>query len=67
MSEQLILDIPSFLGWSFLCVVNGMFFGCAVYALTCQILEQAGYKPVDHDAEQAKADELFARVRVRAK
>lgn len=67
MSEQIILDLPAFLGWSFLVLVNGMFFGCGVYAFCCEVFEQAGYKPVDHEANQVKADELWAPVRVRAK
>lgn len=66
MSEQIILDLPAFLGWSFLVLVNGMFLGCGVYAFWCQVMQQAGYKPVDHEAEQNKADQLWAPVRVRA-
>lgn len=63
MSEQIILYLTAFLGWSFLVLVNGMFLGCGTYAFCCEVFEQAGYKPVDHDANQAKADALFAPVR----
>lgn len=65
MSEQIILDLPAFLGWSFLVLVNGMFFGCGVYAFCCEVFEQAGYKPVDHEANQAEVDALFAPVRAK--
>ncbi|MDX0180875.1 hypothetical protein RWA06_04680 [Sinorhizobium meliloti] len=66
MSEQIILDLPAFLGWSFLVLVNGMFFGCGVYAFCCEVGKQAGWKQRDYDKSQAEADELFARIRVRA-
>lgn len=66
MSEQIILDLPAFLGWSFLCLVNGAFLGLAAYAFTCEVLKQAGVKPIDWDGNQAEADELFAPVRVRS-
>lgn len=66
MSEQIILDLPAFLGWSFLVLVNGMFLGCGVYAFCCEVFERAGYKPVDHEKAQKEADELFAPVKARA-
>ena len=60
MSEQIILDLPAFLGWSFLVLVAGMSMGCGVYAFCCEVFEQAGYKPVDHEANQVEMDSLFA-------
>ncbi|MGN7750588.1 hypothetical protein [Sinorhizobium sp. 22678] len=66
MGEQIILDLPAFLGWSFLVLVNGMFLGCGTYAFCCEVWKQAGFAPVDHEKAQTKADELWAPVSVRA-
>ncbi|RVL72399.1 hypothetical protein CN138_09040 [Sinorhizobium meliloti] len=67
MSEQIILDLPAFLGWSFLVLVNGMFFGCGVYAFCCEVGNQAGWKPRNYDKSQAEADELWAATKARSR
>ena len=64
--ETIVLDIYGFLLWSTFVLICGMGMGLGAYAVFCEFFRQAGYKSADHAANQAKADELFAPISVRA-